>query len=524
MGAARPASLGAHRERLFMLVPLFLALFFAAWCMRGARISSVADFDSPRHALNGAFLLDMVRHGELAHPLKFGYWYYSRLPALSLPYHPPLFPAFEAFVYALVGVNSFGARIAVALAAAAAVLLLFRLVRKSHDSRVLAFIVTVSFFVLPAVQRLSNTVMLEIPALVCVISALLCLLPEEQAFLTTRSFWFAFFSAAAIWTKQTVFLFLLPLVYVVIPPKWSVLRKAYFWVAEFLVGASAVALSLLGGKLKWNGLNQSWAKMSELQQIALNASFYLRWKIVVVLVPLILCLASYLLPKRRNDLKRDSLYIAWFIAVVMVLLASPAYAYRYLFFLIPPCLVLLYSGILSISRRFSPNYEWIGPSALCCVLILYGLTTKPVELVGPDRAALLLHDAGHRRILFCGAESNGAFIFAVRSTDPDLKSIVIRGDKLAANIFAPEQLNAFVKQYGIDSVVLERTGEAQPWDALTSAALPFLSAEALVEMRDTDHFKDGSLTIYRVKDPTTVPESSLKIPISVLGRDVELRF
>jgi len=290
------------------------------------------------------------------------------------------------------------------------------------------------------------------------------------------------------------------------------------------VGASGVALALLGRELNWNSINQSWAKMSTIQQVARNWNYYASWKVVVELLLVVLCLASYRLPSGRDDLRKDRIYIAWFIPAVLVLMVSPAYESRYLFFAIPPFLVLAYNGCFRILRPFMPRFGWMVPAAVCCAVFVYGLRTVPVTLRGPAEAAKLLCDAGHRRILYCGAGSNGAFIFAVRSVDPELRTIVVRGDKLAEGTFIPERLSTFIKQYGIDSVVLQRTNAPEAWDALSAQNLPFLSPERVLELGDSDHRMDGTLSIYRVKDPTTVPERSLRVPISVLGRDVDLRF
>ena len=248
-------------ERLLWFIPLLLALFFALWGLRGAAGSSIADDDGPRHALNGAFVFDLVRHAQLAHPVQYGYWYYSRLPALSLPYHPPVFPVFEALVYSLVGVNAFAARLAEAIATFAAVLLLFRLVLRTHEPAMLATFVTISFFALRQIQKLSATVMLEVPALVFVLAALWFVTPDEDAFDSPRTLYFALFAAAAIWTKQTVFLLAFPLVFVAVSSKWRLLRRPYFWLSVALVAASAIGLGLVGRELDWNSINHSWAKM-----------------------------------------------------------------------------------------------------------------------------------------------------------------------------------------------------------------------------------------------------------------------
>src|ERR1700756_163358 len=254
-------------ERLLILAPLLLATFFGLWSLRGVSRSNIADYDSPTHALNGAFVFDMFRHWKIAHPVEYGYWYYSRLPALSLPYHPPLFPALEALIFSIFGVSPFSSRLAVAIATAVAVLLMIRLLRKSHGSPLLALMVTASFFALPTVQRLFNTVMLEIPALVFVLAAFLFLVPDEEILQTRRSLWFAIFAAAAIWTKQTVFLLPLPFLYVLVSGRWNLIRRSYFWIDTFLVGASGIGLAMLARELQWNGVNQSWARESALQHL-----------------------------------------------------------------------------------------------------------------------------------------------------------------------------------------------------------------------------------------------------------------
>jgi hypothetical protein len=510
--------------RFLRLVPLLLALLFSLWGLRGATTSSIADDDAPRHALNGAFVFDMVRHGQLAHPVQYGYWYYSRLPALSLPYHPPVFPAFEAVIYSVVGVNAFAARLAVAITTFAAVNLLYRLVVRTHSSALLAALVTISFFALPHIQKLSATVMLEFPALTMVLAALWFVIPDQTAFGSRRSLYFALFAALAIWTKQTIFLFAFPFVYVVVSSKWRLLRRPYFWLTVSLIAASAIGLALLGRELQWNSINQSWARMSALQQLVHNAAYYLRWKILVGLLLLVLSLLTYRLPGGSDDFRRDRIYVAWFTAAILVLAMSPAYSYRYLFFAFAPFVVILYSGLARILRPWLHRYSWAIPAILTGAVLAYGLTYGPVELHGPAEAAKYLHGAGYRRVMFCGNGGNGAFIFAIRSVDPELSTIVIRGDKLDAGTFAPEQLNSFVRQYGVDSVVFERTANPQAWDTLIAGVLPFLSQERVVPMTDSDHFRDGTLSIYRVKEPTKVPETSLQIPISVLGRNVDLRF
>ena len=515
---------GSVLGRRLGVAPLLLATFFGLWSLRGVNGSSIADYDAPRHAMNGAFVLDMFRRWQLAHPVKFGYWYYSRLPALSLPYHPPVFPTFEALFFWILGVNQLSSRLTIAFATAVAVLLMNRLVCRSHSSPSLALLVSACFFGLPTVQGLSNVIMLELPALVLVLAAMLHLVPHENIFQTSRSLWFAVFAATAIWTKQTaVFLFLLPFVYVLVSGRWSLLRRAYLWIEVGLIGISGLGLALLARQLQWNGINQSWPKRSVFQQVAHNWEFCLHYGVAWIAVAG-LCVLTYGLPGGRDDLRRDRIYIAWLFAVMAVLLASPAYSARYAFFAIPPFVVLLCNGLWRAGRRISRRHEWTLATTVTVLYVACALANAPLScLRGPTEAANFLHEGGYRRILYCGA-SNGAFTFAIRSKDPSLSTIIIRGDKLPDATFAPEQLSAFVWRYGIDAVVLESVPEPQAWNTLSPEALSFLSLERVVPVADSVRQTNGSLSIYRVSRPSKVSEDSLQVPISVLGREVELRF
>ena len=109
------------------VIPYLLALFFALWGLRGVGCNNIVETDAARHAMNGAFIHDYVRNGQLTSPVAYGELYYSRLPALSLPYHPPGFPMIEALFFFIFGVNVPAARLAVALCVFASVVLLYRI-------------------------------------------------------------------------------------------------------------------------------------------------------------------------------------------------------------------------------------------------------------------------------------------------------------------------------------------------------------------------------------------------------------
>src|SRR3954468_21029182 len=85
--------------------------------------------DSPRHALNGAFLLDFARTHPLHDPAGYAYNYYAQYPALTILFYPPLFYVLLAIFYALFGVSQTAAIAAECFCYAALAIGSYRLAR-----------------------------------------------------------------------------------------------------------------------------------------------------------------------------------------------------------------------------------------------------------------------------------------------------------------------------------------------------------------------------------------------------------
>src|ERR1051325_6902669 len=114
----------ASERRSEIWIPCALALLFFFVAFRGVSRTDVVDTDAARHAMNGAFIYDLLRTGHWSSPIEYAKAYYSQYPALSMPFHPPLFPAIEALFFAVFGVKLLSARIAVAVCAAISAILL----------------------------------------------------------------------------------------------------------------------------------------------------------------------------------------------------------------------------------------------------------------------------------------------------------------------------------------------------------------------------------------------------------------
>src|SRR6185437_4221301 len=69
--------------------------------------------DAPRHALNGAFVLDLLRDHPLQNLSVWAMAYCARYPALTILFYPPFFYGVEAAFFAVFGVSHASAQLAV---------------------------------------------------------------------------------------------------------------------------------------------------------------------------------------------------------------------------------------------------------------------------------------------------------------------------------------------------------------------------------------------------------------------------
>ncbi len=202
-----------------------VALGFAAWSLRSVGPYNIAETDAARHAMNGAFLHDLIAGGKFSDVIGFARNYYAHLPALSIPYHPPLFPLIEALFFAAFGVSPIAAKLPVTLAVAVCAIFMFRLM-STHRSLAIAALSTITFFSLPEALWVSADVMLEFPALAFVLPAVYCLQSSNGEYKMRFALGFAALAAAAVWTKQqTVFLGATPILYLILSGRLRQLLK-----------------------------------------------------------------------------------------------------------------------------------------------------------------------------------------------------------------------------------------------------------------------------------------------------------
>ena len=513
-------------------VPFLLALFFMASALWDLGNKDVIDTDAARHAMNGAFLYDLVRTGHLLHPVDYAEQYYGHLPALSMPYHPPLFPVMEALFFAVFGVKLLSARIAVALAVGACVLLLFRLTERTLGSHVLAACVTSTTLWLMTSQQVARDVMLEYPAMAFGLAALLCLGDMKEDFTLARAIGFAIFASAAFWTKQhTAFLGGVILLYPVLSGRWRTLLRIPAFVSILLFGGAVGAYIVLSRHFHNAGIRGAATSASDLHYIA-NATLpaYFSW-ITADLVGMAGVFGACALLLRAVPRSREapafklSLYWAWIISTALVLTDLGATSIRYLFFLCPAAIAIGYAWIFQGCRRlWGERAATVTVCGFALVWFVNGCFYPREYLRGPGEAAKAVLKGQPTRILYAG-EADGNFIFAVRVLDPSLQVTVIPSAKLPASTFQAKELEMFCRQYGVNWVVLENAPMRHPWSVLHNAPPPFLRLERTIPLESTrTRWHTGSVEVFRVEGAGAAPGGILKLPVWRLGGDIAVKL
>lgn len=512
------------------VVPFVLAAFFLLWSLRGVSSDNIVNSDAARHALNGVFIHDLLRDGKLFSPVEYGKYYYAHFPALSLPYHPPLFPLIESAFFALLGVKVFTARLVVAIAVAISAVLFYRLVMATHQSHHAAFFCVLTFLSLPHSQWVGSDVMLEFPTLVFVLAALYCLRDFDRDYRLRRGLMFSVFAAAAVWTRQhAIFLGLVPFLLILVQRRWHLLAERTVWISSFVLLLLVLPLAALSMQFGWTGMSQVTRGEPASSFLLRNLWFYLRalrgWFGLIPIAVAVLALAYFFLAKRRAQLRAPTitLYLVWALAVFLVLLPLRGFDTRYLFSLAPALVVAAYTALSSVSN----STRHVVTVALI-VFVGWNLASARWYLFGPAEAAKAIINGQSSRVLYCGT-TNGTFIFSARTLDPDLKSVIIRCEKLPQDIFAPGKFDEFAHRYGINYIVLEHTnltqwGKGMAWDQLRSSPTASMILDREIPMSSSEPDLNGDLRIYRFTNPAREPEDLLRLNMPKIGGQLDVRF
>ena len=87
------------------LTALFIIIAALAVSLPGAFDTGPTWPDGNRYTFNGILIHDMVRDGCLFSPYHYAVDFYSRYPAINLPYGPPFFAAIFSLAFGIFGIS-----------------------------------------------------------------------------------------------------------------------------------------------------------------------------------------------------------------------------------------------------------------------------------------------------------------------------------------------------------------------------------------------------------------------------------
>jgi hypothetical protein len=509
------------RNQLTLRAAMVLAAAAMLVAMRGASGVPI-DPDAARHAMNGVLIHDMIRDGGLANPLAYTRKFYSRLPSVSLPFHPPVFPAFEAALYGVFGVSYTVARFAIAICVAASVLLLYRLASELSGSCAFGLAASAIFHSLPLAQLLTGEVMLEYPSLVATLGALLLLTHSVARFGTVpNGIAFGVLTAVAIWTKQNaVFLSLVPVAVTVLLFWWRKPWMLRFFTAFLIIVPSSLVLWRL---MKYAGAtsHKRWTPKPVHEIVLNNAQFYgnvIVREFTIIGSAFLACAAIWFVWRQRSrhfDDSRTSVLTGWIFGASVVPLMMRPFDARYIFALLPALVIvaLLACRAVALQLRWSP---WVL-AGIVFSTVLIGFTLRApsrVEMSGFAQAAEHIASVAPKRVLICSTR-NGSFTFALRALQPDHRTTVLRGDRLTSAMVEPTAFAAMLHRHGIEYVVLHDAPVVAEFDAIAASVPAELMVAKTIAV--TGNIPDkGVISIYKHVHPSLGPVEDYQHPSRIV--------
>jgi len=218
-----------------------LAAAAATLCVTGNMGSGFWWTDAARHAMDGVFMLDFLRDLPASLSVyRYATEYYARYPSLGLVHYPPVFPAVEAVLFALLGVSVSTARIAVSAFAALGAVFGYMVARR-FVGRWGAAVFVLLLITAPGIVYWSRDIMLETPMLAMMLVSSHYFLRYVDDDRRGSGVAAALLGALAILTKQTACCLL---------PAWAAYalwRRGWqiLWKRESVLGAALAAVLLV---------------------------------------------------------------------------------------------------------------------------------------------------------------------------------------------------------------------------------------------------------------------------------------
>jgi len=500
--------------------------------------------DSPRHALNGAFIMDMLKDMPTSNPIGYAHDYYSRFPALTILFYPPLYSFILAPFYAIFGVSQETALLAGFVCYcffAVGTYYLARFWLSSFASFGATFILCVA----PEIAFWGRQVMLEIPVYAFMVWSAYHL----NRYVRTDQIKYLYFSVALLvlvaYTKSPVVFITLPYLIVLFQHRgMEVFKDKHNYVILALAILGMIPLIYITFEF-----GQSNIQAATNSPEAINDTFTLEvlfWYLIRIpsqlgwatITGLFVAIATFFLwTKDKTQTIKNSLFlILWFVVGYFFYTFIELKLVRFSIHMLLPLAIFVGFACDKINEK----KQYLGSGFIAIIMVLTlaeTMTTRPVEyLAGYNDVVEKVTKLApqNSNILFSGYH-DGLFIFAMRAIGdrPDVSTV--RSDKLLLRIASRRELGVEEKNYTIEEIA-ELINKfaihyvvAQPdfWTDLKQMKLlqTLLESE---QFKEIQRFKieanydaaEKELVIYRNLGNVVVGPVNIRNELSLIGRTI----
>ncbi len=499
-------------------------------------------WDASRHAMDGAFYLDLLRDGGWLDPFAYAQRYYARYPAIAPAMYPPLFALVEGLMYGLLGIAPWVARVTVTLFLLAGALGLVRLAG-DLGGRLMGAAAGLLFLGMPLVVEWSRYVMLE-PAAIALSVWSLVYLRRFIVGEATRDLVLALGLAVLVpYTKQNfVFVFAIGAAALLLSGWRRALDR------RVLVGLAAAALAgvpLAYVTLRWGSVNlgQAFGQVDSVQlSLAGHLGFHLAhlpgsvgWPVLALSA---VGLRAWWRERGEGDPAGERRLIgAWLVVgwvSVTLLMKEPRHGLLW----VPVFAVLAARGVDEL-LRLRPAHgglRWAAVLGLGALLLGGSLSRAHMTWSeGLREVALRAWEQRDGTPLLVSLEHEGALIFRLRSLDRDRELVIYRSSKIfesrmvhqhwgvEAKVGSAAEIREAIGRHGIRFLVIEEDMRDQtPVDRMLreTVAGPDFERLAVFDVLYSKQ-RPHMVAVYRftgaLQDPPDVPA----IYLPIVGLELE---
>lgn len=448
----------AHSFVWCFIICFVIAILF----LTGAPIDGAFSMsDSPRHALNGVFIMDMLKDMPIHDPVSYAHDYYSQFPALTILFYPPLYSLILAPFYAVFGVSQETALLAGFVCYCFFAVGTYYLARL-WLTRFASFGATLILCVAPEIAFWGRQVMLEIPVYAFMVWSAYHL----NRYTRSNQIRYLYFSVAllvlAAYTKSPVVFIALPYLIVLFQHHgMEIFKEKHNYIILILAVLGMIPLIYITFEFGQSNIQAATDSPEAINDtFTFEVLFWYLTKIPIQLgwaafVGLIVAFATFILwTKNKTEVIKDnSFLILWFIVGYIFYTLIELKLTRFSIHMLLP--LALFIGFAC--DKINEKKQSLGNMLITTIIVLTlieTIITRPVEYVaGYNNVVKEVTKLApqNSNVLFSGYR-DGSFIFAMRAIGerPDVSTV--RSDKLLLRIASRRELGVEEKDYTLEEI------------------------------------------------------------------------